>query len=67
MESLKVDYSDLFVGLDGTPDSYREIADKYEWAKRDVEQHVLTYAGFPSFTDYSRTNYIYGNDLMQWL
>lgn len=43
MESLKVDYSDLFVGLDGKPDSYREIADKYAWAKRDVEQHVLTF------------------------
>jgi ubiquinone/menaquinone biosynthesis C-methylase UbiE len=43
MQSLKLKYSKLFAGLDGKPDSYREIADQYEWAEREVRQHVEQY------------------------
>ena len=40
MRSLKVNYSEQFVGVDEKPDSYRELADNFEWAKRDVDQDV---------------------------
>ena len=43
MQSLKLKYSKLFAGLDSKPDSYREIADHYEWAEREVRQHVEQY------------------------
>ena len=43
MQSLKLKYSKLFAGLDGKPDSYRDIADHYEWAERQVHQHVGQY------------------------
>ena len=51
MRTLKVDYSALFDGLEGKPDSYRVLADNYEWPKRDVEKHI---AGrrFDQFQDY---------------
>ncbi|MBT5330017.1 MAG: class I SAM-dependent methyltransferase [Gemmatimonadetes bacterium] len=43
MQSLKVNYSGIFAGLTKKPNSYREISDNYEWAKRDVEQHIDQY------------------------
>lgn len=43
MQSLKVNYPELFEGLDRKPDSYREIADQYEWTKRDSDKHVDQY------------------------
>ncbi len=43
MQTLKVNYSGLFAGLERKPNSYRVIADNYEWVKRDVEQHIDQY------------------------
>ena len=43
MRSLRVKYSGLFQGLEKKPDSYRVIADQYEWKKRDVKQHIEGY------------------------
>jgi ubiquinone/menaquinone biosynthesis C-methylase UbiE len=40
MRSLHVDYSEQFVGVAEKPDSYHELADNFEWAKRDVDQDV---------------------------
>jgi len=40
MRSLHVDYSEQFVGIAEKPDSYHELADQFEWAKRDVDQDV---------------------------
>ena len=40
MRSLHVDYSEQFVGIAEKPDSYRELADQFEWAKRDVDQDI---------------------------
>jgi SAM-dependent methyltransferase len=40
MRSLQIDYSEQFAGLDRKPDSYSELADRYEWAKRDVDQDI---------------------------
>ncbi len=39
MKKLMVDYSKLFSGLKSKPTSYKTLADKYEWEKRDVEQN----------------------------
>ena len=40
MRSLKVDYSKQFSGVGEKPESYRELADNFEWAKREVDQDV---------------------------
>lgn len=43
MQSLKLNYSKFFPGLDKKPDSYRHLADTYEWAQREVGQHAERY------------------------
>jgi len=40
MRSLKVNYKDQFEGVEEKPKSYHELADKFEWAKRDVDQDM---------------------------
>ena len=53
MRTLKVDYSSLFAGLNGRPDSYRVLADEYEWVDRDVQKHAegLRFDEFQGFLD----------------
>lgn len=40
MRSLQVDYSEQFEGVSEKPDSYRDLADNFEWSKRDVDQDM---------------------------
>ncbi len=40
MRSLQVDYGKQFAGVEEKPESYQELADNFEWAKRDVDQDV---------------------------
>lgn len=40
MRSLSVDYNKQFTGVSEKPESYRELADNFEWAKREVDQDV---------------------------
>jgi ubiquinone/menaquinone biosynthesis C-methylase UbiE len=54
MQSLKVKYSKLYAGLDKKPDSYRKMADNYEWAKREVGQHIDQYHYDEFNTEYLR-------------
>jgi ubiquinone/menaquinone biosynthesis C-methylase UbiE len=54
MQSLKVKYSKLYAGLDKKPDSYSTMADNYEWAKRDIDQHVDQYHYDEFNTEYLR-------------
>lgn len=40
MRSLYVDYGEQFPGIENKPGSYKVLADKFEWAKRGVEQDL---------------------------
>lgn len=48
-----VDYSKLFHGLEHKPDSYKTIADNYEWERRDVENNYKgrIYDDFNAYLD----------------
>lgn len=40
MRSLYVDYTEQFPGIENKPGSYKVLADRFEWAKRGVEQDL---------------------------
>ena len=40
MQTLKVNYAKFFTGFDKKPESYRDLADNYEWARREVGEHL---------------------------
>ena len=44
MRSLNVDYIQQFTGVSEKPESYRELANNFEWAKSELDQDVEGHA-----------------------
>ena len=53
MRKLMINYSESFPGLKKKPESYKTIADNYEWKKREVEQNFRgrSYDYFNTYLD----------------